>query len=85
MYQHISGSKLKALRKAARPTLSQQELADRLGLRRETVNKIENDHEATIRAIKMEVVIAWYKICGARAPVSARHDFVSYVKGLLRI
>jgi DNA-binding XRE family transcriptional regulator len=82
MVQHISGTKLRQLRRSATPKLSQQELADRLGLRRETVNKIENDHQATIRAIKVEVLLNWYEICGARAPRSARQDFVHYIRSL---
>ncbi|AZQ82707.1 helix-turn-helix domain-containing protein [Colwellia sp. Arc7-635] len=63
---HFSGIELKNLRKEA--GFTQKDLANKIGISRETVVAIENEHPKTINSLSLEVVNTWWGIC--RASVS---------------
>ena len=56
-----SAKHLKQLRLDA--GLTQLELGMRIGLSRETISAIENEHKAAINALTFEVVRKWWKVC----------------------
>jgi DNA-binding XRE family transcriptional regulator len=58
---HFSGKELKKLRKEA--GFTQKLLAGKVGISRETVVAIENEHPKTIESLNIEVVNAWWQAC----------------------
>lgn len=66
----MKGEKLKGLRKEA--SYSQQELADFLGISRETVCAIENNKPETLRSISVEVMVNWSNTCVKRIRATSR-------------
>lgn len=58
---HFSGKELKRLRKEA--GFTQKLLAGKIGISRETVVAIENEHPKTIESLNIEVVNAWWQSC----------------------
>lgn len=58
---HFSGIALKDLRKEA--GFTQKLLASKIGISRETVVAIENEHPKTLNSLSLEVVNAWWKNC----------------------
>jgi DNA-binding XRE family transcriptional regulator len=83
----MKGEKLKGLRKEA--GYSQQELADFLGISRETVCAIENNKPESLRSISVEVMVDWSNTCvkriraksGARAEM-LKLEIVQFVTSL---
>lgn len=73
----FSGTQLKALRKESGYT--QEELARRIGISRETVSAIENDKPETMNNIGVEVISKWWTVCRQRASVQTRESFFSTV------
>lgn len=73
----ISGLLLRELRKEA--DLTQQDLAARIGISRETVSAIENDKRETIEALGAEVISKWHMICAQRASAATRNKFFQHV------
>lgn len=73
----ISGPLLRELRKEAE--LTQEQLALRVGISRETVSAIENDKRETIEAIGAEVVSKWHMVCAQRASAATQHKFFQHV------
>jgi DNA-binding XRE family transcriptional regulator len=73
----ISGLLLRELRKEA--DLTQQDLATRIGISRETVSAIENDKRETIEALGAEVISKWHMICAQRASEATRNKFFQHV------
>lgn len=73
----FSGAQLKALRKEAGYT--QEELALRVGISRETVSAIENEKPETINNIGVEVISKWWSICRQKASQQTRESFFSTV------
>jgi HTH-type transcriptional regulator/antitoxin HipB len=73
----ISGLLLRELRKEAE--LTQQDLARRIGISRETISAIENDKRETIEAIGAEVISKWHIICAQRASPATRNKFFEHV------
>lgn len=57
----FNGEALRALRKDA--GLTQEDLAFKVGLSRETVSAIENNKPGTIDSIGLEVLDKWHRIC----------------------
>lgn len=73
----FSGAQLKALRKEAGYT--QEELALRVGISRETVSAIENEKPETINNIGVEVISKWWSTCRQKASQQTRESFFSTV------
>lgn len=73
----ISGVLLRELRKEA--SLTQVDLAMRIGISRETVSAIENDKRESIEAIGAEVISKWHMICGQRASATTNNKFFEHV------
>jgi HTH-type transcriptional regulator/antitoxin HipB len=73
----FSGAQLKSLRKEAGYT--QEELAQRVGISRETVSAIENDKPETMDNIGVGVVSKWWSICRQTASEETRKSFISTV------
>ena len=73
----FSGTQLKALRKEAGYT--QEELALRVGISRETVSAIENDKPETINNIGVEVISKWWEVCRQKASLQTRESFCSSI------
>jgi DNA-binding XRE family transcriptional regulator len=73
----ISGPLLRELRKEAQ--LTQNELAVRIGISRETVSAIENDKRETIEAIGAEVISKWHMICAQSASSATCNKFFQHV------
>ena len=70
---HFSGKELKNLRKEA--GFTQKELAQKIGISRETVVAIENEHPNTIDSLSLEVVNAWWVTCRKSVSESSRLSF----------
>ncbi|MGJ8682680.1 helix-turn-helix domain-containing protein [Paraglaciecola sp.] len=73
----FSGEQLKALRKESGYT--QEELALRVGISRETVSAIENEKPETMNSIGVEVISKWWSICRQKASEQTRESFFSTV------
>lgn len=73
----ISGPLLRTLRLEAGYT--QEEIANRLGLSRETVSAIENEKPGTIDSIEAEVISMWYIICRQGATSQTQSQFFGHV------
>lgn len=73
----FSGEQLKALRKEAGYT--QEDLALRVGISRETVSAIENEKPETMNNIGVEVISKWWSICRQKASQQTRESFFSTV------
>ena len=73
----FSGAQLKALRKESGYT--QEELANRIGISRETVSAIENDKPETMNNIGVEVISKWWTTCRQKASAQTRESFFSSV------
>lgn len=69
----FSGKELKSLRKEA--GFTQVEIAKKIGISRETVVAIENEHPKTIDALSLEVVNAWWLICRQSVSESSQLSF----------
>ena len=73
----ISGPLLRELRKEAE--LTQEQLASRIGISRETVSAIETDKRESIEAIGAEVISRWHIICAQRASAATQNKFFQHV------
>lgn len=73
----INGQRLKRLRKEA--GLSQEALAERLSITRETVNKIENNKPGTIQSIEQLLVENWWAECQEKLPSETKNWFIEYL------
>lgn len=73
----ISGALLRTLRKEA--GYSQETLAMRIGISRETVSAIENEKPGTIDTIGAEVISRWHMACHSRATTDTRSKFLDHV------
>ncbi len=73
----FSGVQLKSLRKEAGYT--QGELAQRVGISRETVSAIENEKPETMNSIGVEVISKWWSVCRQKASEQTRESFFSTV------
>ena len=69
----FSGKELKNLRKEA--GFTQKVLAQKIGISRETVVAIENEHPKTIDALSLEVVNAWWAVCRKSVSESSQLSF----------
>lgn len=79
----FSGQWLRRLRLEADYT--QKELATRLGIARETVIAIENEHPGTISTLEIDIIGRWWRACCGRLPETTRNDFNGYLKRFLRL
>jgi DNA-binding XRE family transcriptional regulator len=70
---NFSGVELKNLRKEA--GFTQKELAAKIGISRETVVAIENEHAKTIESLGLEVVNAWWIACRKSVSESSQLSF----------
>jgi HTH-type transcriptional regulator/antitoxin HipB len=73
---------LRSLRKEAGYT--QGEIAQRLGLSRETVSAIENNKPETMRTLQIEVVKKWWSVCRCKAKAETRALFVQQIVGYFK-
>lgn len=79
MSQRFSGQKLKELRQAAIPKITQQALADKLGVCRETVVAIENEKDGSINSLPISTIQQWYEICSPNVSTRQSDKFLTYV------
>jgi len=70
---HFSGKELKSLRKEA--GFTQKDLAQKIGISRETVIAIEREHPKTIESLSLEVVNAWWLSCRKSVSESSQLSF----------
>jgi DNA-binding XRE family transcriptional regulator len=77
----FSGDELKKFRIAA--NLTQQELALRLGISRETVVAIENNHEKAIKPLSLKLVRNWWFLCQGNLDQSTIKSFKATLKDQL--
>ncbi len=73
----FSGKELRGLRKEA--GFTQAEIAKKIGISRETVVAIENEHPKTIDALSLEVVNAWWLTCRKSVSESSQLSFKAQV------
>ena len=80
MNQRFSGKKLKELRQAAIPKITQQALANKLGVCRETIVAIENEKDNSINALPVSVIQQWYEICSPNVSTRQSDIFLETVR-----
>lgn len=73
----FDGQELKKLRKCTPYT--QEELAHKVGISRETVNAIENNRIETMSVINVEVILKWKSICETYLDASRKSAFKEYI------
>ncbi len=73
----FSGKELKNLRKEA--CLTQKEIAAKIGISRETVVAIENEHPKTMDSLSLEVVNSWWIECRQSASESSQFLFKAQI------
>jgi DNA-binding XRE family transcriptional regulator len=73
----FDGLKLKKIRKEAGYT--QKQVADRVGLSRETVSAIENNQPAAIRSLEMSIIKKWWGMCKPSLTQIVMYQFKSYL------
>jgi len=81
----FDGAELKKMRKAIRPKVTQEDMADILGISRETVSHIENNKAAAIRGLSLETILKWHSYCRSRLPRQNSNEFIEYVKRIFSI
>ena len=74
LQRHKFGTELKAIRKRAE--LTQQDLATKLGISRETVSALENNKESAINSLPVDTLIEWYALCSKEVSQTAKHSFI---------
>lgn len=79
MNAKFSGKRLRELRKRSIPKITQLELADMLGVCRETIVAIETEKEGSMNALPVNLIRQWYDICQNRISSEHRHSFQSYL------
>lgn len=60
-------------------SLTQAELAARLGVSRETVSAIENEKQETINSLSIDLIEKWWKVCGQRSSIKIRNEFMQNI------
>lgn len=70
---NFSGVELKNLRKEA--GFTQKEIAAKIGISRETVVAIENEHPKTIASLSLDVVNLWWLTCRKSVSESSQLSF----------
>lgn len=75
--QKFNGSVLRALRKDS--PYSQFELAELLGISRETVSAIENDKIGTIDNISIDLIRRWYEVCEEHSESATKFNFMVFI------
>jgi DNA-binding XRE family transcriptional regulator len=68
---------LKRIRKESGYT--QQALADKLGITRTTLSKIENDKGNAAATLEMNFIKAWWQVCHQKSSESAKKRFTQYI------
>lgn len=81
--QHMGGDMLKRLRVEA--GFTQEQLARKIGMSRETVINLEKEKAGPIEETKLIVLRTWYDACKSKASDDAKSSFVEYLKVLLGI
>jgi transcriptional regulator with XRE-family HTH domain len=76
----VDGEELKRLRKASPYT--QESLAEKLKISRETVNAIENNKETAITSISVTLLNKWRYECELYADSTAKERFVRHLRNV---
>jgi DNA-binding XRE family transcriptional regulator len=58
---------------------TQQQLADKLGITRTTLSKIENDKDNAAVSLELNFVKQWWKVCHQNSSKPARKRFTNYI------
>lgn len=68
---------LKNLRKEAGYT--QKQLADKVGISRETVSAIENGHVNILKGLREEALSKWWLVCKHKSKQETKERFYKYI------
>ena len=79
----FNGETLKRARKNA--GLTQQQIAQRVGVSRQTVNKIENNQVDAVRALKLITVQRWHSACRVLMTREERQTFADSLRNFFHI
>ncbi|MFT6992855.1 MAG: DNA-binding XRE family transcriptional regulator [Paraglaciecola sp.] len=74
---------LRDLRKEA--GFTQEELAPRVGLGRETISAVENGKQETISNLSAETINKWWSVCRSKAKEETRQSFMGLIMGYFKI
>lgn len=74
---------LKKLRKDA--GLTQEALAVRLGISRETLIAIERQNKASVSSLEIGLVYSWWRVCKIKATVDTSQEFAKVIRNLMDI
>ena len=77
------GKQLRDLRKDAGYT--QEEIAEKLSISRETVVAIENNHKQTIESLSFKKIVEWRAACESKADSISLSKFAQHLKSKLKI
>jgi len=64
---------------------TQQELANRLQVSRETVSAIENCHRAAMSALSEDLREQWWKVCESGASIDTKVSFVNLITRIFKL
>jgi HTH-type transcriptional regulator/antitoxin HipB len=81
--EHFSGEYLKQLRKDAR--LTQKQLAEHIGISRETVLAIEKEYPKTIESLSITVLRQWWETCSAQSQSPSKKTFAATLHKFFKI
>ncbi|WP_338294474.1 helix-turn-helix transcriptional regulator [Planctobacterium marinum] len=81
MRNNFDGEVLRDMRKEA--GFTQQDLARRVGISRETVIAIEKNKRGTIDTIELDVLKNWQKLCRNYVSKPTREKVINYIKSYL--
>ncbi|GEA12697.1 helix-turn-helix transcriptional regulator [Alteromonas sp. KUL49] len=79
----FDGSELKKLRTDAK--LTQEEMAELLGLSRITIVKIEKNNPSTMKALSWKTITEWQALCLDRVGEERKRSFKQYLKRILHL
>jgi DNA-binding XRE family transcriptional regulator len=77
MKNKINIQLLKMMRKES--GLTQNDLALRLGVSRETVSAIENEKPETISVLSIDLIEKWWRICGQSSSSNIKYEFMQNI------
>ena len=82
-FPSYNGTILKKARKKTKMT--QEQFAQRMGMSRQTINKIENNDQKAIEGLKLKTVQKWHTVCKSHMSQEMHNEFLGSLLNFLNI